>query len=277
MKNNLIILLLLVFLSCQNDSNKGQKKPSQTVSETTIALEKVADIAPPKGFKRLEINGFGAFLRSIKLKTDNAVYLFDGRLKGNQAAQFAVLDVSIGDRDLQQCADAVMRLRAEFLFEKKQFDAIKFSDGNGFIMDFSKWMKGNRIVFSQNKLSWQACETCNASRESFMRYLNIVFAFAGTATLAKELKPINNVSEIDIGNVFIKGGSPGHAVIVMDIATNTEGKKVFLLAQSYMPAQDIHILKNPSDTNLSPWYSMDFGDILETPEWDFKKEQLTRF
>ncbi len=266
----------MTFLSCQND-NKTAIIASKTNETPLGSLEKIADIPLPKGFKRIETDAFGTFLRQLKLKKDKTVYLYDGRLKGNQSAQFAVLDVSVGDRDLQQCADAVMRLRADFLFGKKQFDAIKFSDGNGFLMDFSKWAAGNRIVFSQNKLSWQTCKDCNASDLSFKKYLNVVFAFAGTATLSKELTPLSNMSDMAVGNVFIKGGSPGHAVIVVDVAVNAEGKKVFLLAQSYMPAQDIHVLKNPSDLKLSPWYSTDFGDILETPEWNFKKAELKRF
>ncbi len=54
-------------------------------------------------------------------------------------------------------------------------------------------------------------------------------------------------------------------------------KKIFLLAQSYMPAQDIHILRNPDDEDLSPWYSVDFGEKLHTPEWIFTKKELCRF
>lgn len=276
MKNSLILFLFSAFLSCQND-NKTAVLASKTNETASFSLEKIADIPLPKGFKRAETNDFGTFLRQLKLKKDKTVYLYDGRLKGNQSAQFAVLDVSVGNRDLQQCADAVMRLRADFLFEKKQFDAIKFSDGEGFVMDFGKWASGNRIVFSQNKLHWEARKTCNASELSFKNYLNVVFAFAGTATLSKELTPLSKVSDMEVGNVFIKGGSPGHAVIVVDVAVNSEGKKVFLLAQSYMPAQDIHVLKNPSDLTLSPWYSTDFGDVLATPEWNFKKEQLKKF
>ncbi|MEM1219965.1 MAG: DUF4846 domain-containing protein, partial [Bacteroidota bacterium] len=45
-------------------------------------------------------------------------------------------------------------------------------------------------------------------------------------------------------------------------------------AQSYMPAQDIHILKNP--TTGSAWYSVDEIDPLRTPEWTFGKEHLQR-
>ncbi|MBN1525641.1 MAG: hypothetical protein JW904_14275 [Spirochaetales bacterium] len=47
------------------------------------------------------------------------------------------------------------------------------------------------------------------------------------------------------------------------------GEKIFLLAQSYMPAQEIQIVINPGSDSLSPWYSADFGPILDTPEWRF--------
>ncbi|HOP99614.1 MAG TPA: DUF4846 domain-containing protein [Acetivibrio clariflavus] len=50
-----------------------------------------------------------------------------------------------------------------------------------------------------------------------------------------------------------------------------------MIAQSYMPAQDIHVLKNFNGTEISPWYSLNFGDVLNTPEWTFYKDQLMRF
>ena len=86
------------------------------------------------------------------------------------------------------------------------------------------------------------------------------------------------MEELKIGDVFIKGGSPGHAVIVVDVAVNeSTGEKVFMLAQSYMPAQEIHVLVNPNDAEFSPWYSADFGEELMTPEWAFKRDMLKSF
>ena len=41
--------------------------------------------------------------------------------------------------------------------------------------------------------------------------------------------------------------------------------------------QEIHILRNPSDPRLSPWYLLDFGETLVTPEWTFRKTDLRRF
>jgi hypothetical protein len=64
----------------------------------------------------------------------------------------------------------------------------------------------------------------------------------------------------------------------VDVAQHkNSGKKVFLLAQSYMPAQEIHVLKNPDDPALSPWYRLDFGETLRTPEWSFSKNDLVNW
>jgi len=83
---------------------------------------------------------------------------------------------------------------------------------------------------------------------------------------------------MQIGDVFIQGGSPGHCAIVVDMAENTTtGERLFMLAQSYMPAQEIHILKNLENHEISPWYPLDFSGVLATPEWTFQADDLKRF
>jgi len=86
------------------------------------------------------------------------------------------------------------------------------------------------------------------------------------------------ISDLQIGDIFIQGGSPGHAVIVVDMAINsTTGEKAFLLAQSYMPAQETQVLKNPLHLN-NPWYYInEINTELVTPEWTFSKNNLKRF
>ena len=73
------------------------------------------------------------------------VMLYNGKEKSNQSAAYAVIDMEIGNRDLQQCADAVMRLRAEFLWKHKRYGEIKFNFTNGFLAGYKKWAEGNRI------------------------------------------------------------------------------------------------------------------------------------
>jgi hypothetical protein len=66
---------------------------------------------------------------------------------------------------------------------------------------------------------------------------------------------------------------------VVDRAVQPEtGKVCVLLAQSYMPAQDIHVLRNPSAQDGSPWYSVsDFKQRVYTPEWSFSPNELRQF
>ena len=103
--------------------------------------------------------------------------------------------------------------------------------------------------------------------------MDVVFNYAGTISLSESLKE-KDVRDIAIGDVFVRAGSPGHAVIVVDVAEDKNGKKMFLLAQSYMPAQDIQILKNGGNGSISPWYSSEVTDELITPEYTFSKDNL---
>ena len=110
--------------------------------------------------------------------------------------------------------------------------------------------------------------------------MDFIFAYANTSSLYDELEAVREIENIQIGDVLIQKGKPyGHAVILVDVAINKNtGKKIFLLAQSYMPAQEIQILINPVNNKLSPWYEfVENTDVIYTPEWNFNKEDLRRF
>ena len=228
----------------------------------------------PRGYTRIPQppGSFGEWLRATTLKPDATVYLFNGQPKANQQAQYAVLDIPVGQRDLQQCADAVMRLYAEYRYAQGQYGRIAFHATDGTLMDYEGWRKGDRFILAGNRLVRKRAAAPCHTRACFERYLETVFAYAGTLSLQRELQPATQIAP---GNVFIQGGSPGHAVIVMDVAQNGKGQRIFLLAQSYMPAQDIHILKNPSSS--SPWYRTGPEETLLTPEWDFPPRSLRSF
>lgn len=227
-------------------------------------------IPPPEGFTRIaaESGSFAEWLRGLPLKDGNPpVYLYDKRLKSNQGAHYAVVDIDCGTRDLQQCADAIMRLRGEYLFSKGDIKSIKFNTGDAARSSFEGWLKTRPAGAARA-----------SNYKNFQKYMIFVFSFAGTYSMSRSLKKVGSIEEMRIGDIFIKGGFPGHAVLVTDIAVNDKtGEKVFMLLQSYMPAQDMHILINPGDLKLSPWYKSNFDESLETPEWDFTRGQLMRF
>ena len=244
-------------------------------SQNTISTRFVV----PKNFVR-QLNAkdsFGYFLQHLPLKpADEKVKYFNGNKKPN-TAYIAVIDLNIGEKDLHQCADAIMRLRGDFFYKNQNFNKIHFNFTNGFRVDFSKWIQGYRIILRGNKTSWVKTAKPSSDYRTYWKYMEQIFQYAGTASLEKELQKIN-VKNLNIGDVFIKGGFPGHAIIVVDVAENRNtGAKIFMLAQSYMPAQELQILRNNKNQSISPWYDLDFGKELVTPEWTFLPSQLKRF
>jgi hypothetical protein len=214
--------------------------------------------APPPGASRVPVaaGSFGAWLRDLPLRAAGTpVHLFDGREKPNQAVHAAVIDLDVPPRDLQQCADAVMRLRAEYLRARRQ-----------------------QVVFHPEPGKPKALVFAGGDRKQFDKYLIRVFADAGSASLQAELTPVG-ARPVEPGDVLIQGGYPGHAVLVLDVAAAPDGRRYLLLGQSYMPAQEFHLLVNPEDAALSPWYdaaALETG--LRTPEWrPFTRKDVRRF
>jgi len=58
-------------------------------------------------------------------------------------------------------------------------------------------------------VAWRKTVPRDDSYQGFRRYLNKVFEYAGTASLSAELSPVREVAQMQIGDVFIRGGLPG--------------------------------------------------------------------
>lgn len=209
----------------------------------------IGDIKLPAGYKRIEENGFGNWLHKLKLSKDKSLYLYNHTLSKYQHGHYAVLDVPYNYERLQQCADAVIRLRAEYLYETKQQANISFLHQHGKYFSIP----------------------ASCTRRQFEKYLYNVFAWCGSYNLEEQMKK-TGIQNIKAGNVFVRGGSPGHAMIVADVAENEKGERIFLLMQSFMPAQNIHIVKNLKDKTLSPWYKQ--TDTIFTPGYTFYANNL---
>lgn len=244
-------------------------------------VTRIGEIAVPEGCTRITVpaDSFGAWLRELPLKPPDArIRLYNGRPKTLQHALHQVIDLPIGDEDLQQCADAAIRLRSDYLFNVKKFDKIAFNFTSGDCCRYAEWIKGYRPLVKNDKVTWEKRNDIDSSYAAYQSYLKTVFMYAGSYSLSRQLDKVNDIKKIKAGDCFIQGGFPGHVIIVVDIAVDTlTGDKLVLLAQGYTPAQDIHVIKNPEDNNLSPWFRAGEGRKLETVEWDFKWSELYKF
>ncbi|QHJ06689.1 DUF4846 domain-containing protein [Hymenobacter busanensis] len=239
-----------------------------------------ARFAPPAGCQRVAVpaGSFGEWLRYLPLRpADTPVRLHNGQLKNPQTVHAAVLDIDTGPRDLQQCADAVMRLRGEYLFGQ-DFRRIHFRLTSGYDAWFGDWVDGRRFQLQGEDVVPTTQPAEAPTHAALRRYFDQVFTFAGSLSLSRELRPVA-LAAMQPGDVLIKGGTPGHAVLVLDMAEHPKTHQRYaLLAQSYMPAQDLHVLRNRHSSGLGAWFLVEpTAQWLETPEWNFSADQLKRW
>lgn len=241
-------------------------------------LSSIESIAAPAGFARPVVSkgSYMDFLRKLKLKGNKTVYYFTGQPKPNQQAAYAVLDIPVRNNSMLQCADAVMFIRATWLFEQKQYEQIAFRATDGTWLNYGEWCKGVRYVLKGQKLLTVRRSAQSVSpeyRSNLDRFLLQVFAYCGTASLSKQMKRKPANSSPELGDVFLQPGHPGHVMLVADLARNGKGEIVFILLQGFMPAQDIHLVKSIQTYYLQPWQRFT-GGSFQTPEWNFPAGSL---
>jgi hypothetical protein len=222
--------------------------------------------ASPAGFTRqtLEPSSFGAWLRDLPLTHPGApVRSFDGSvlLPGTDHRIAAVAAIDVGKADLQQCADAIMRLHAEWAWSRGRRDA-SYRAASGLMLPFERWARGERIRTSGATIAWVPGGARGADHGAYRKYLDAVFAWANTVSLEKQARRVD-AAEIRPGDFFILPGNPGHTVIVLDLARQGD-RKLALLGQSFMPAQSFQVLRPAAG---AVWFELDPGRDVTTPFW----------
>ncbi|MBR4984905.1 MAG: hypothetical protein IKY83_04115 [Proteobacteria bacterium] len=258
--------LMLLGLACLYDAPHANAqdtaKPSW-LNPSGMTVE--TRFQPPPGFTRKTYEDpYTAYMRNLPMLPDGSpVYLFNGQLKARQDHHVGVLDISVGDRDLQQCSDAAQRLRTDFLYQTKQFDKINYHFVNGMSLPWTKWRDGWRVKRDGKKTVMVKSAKASSGAETFKSYQKMLFMYAGVISVMKE-SPKITVAEMQPGDAI---AGTGHLIIILDVVENERGEKKFLLAQSYIPAQQIEVLTNPYSD--SPWYDAKLFESCPfvTPEW----------
>jgi hypothetical protein len=238
-------------------------------------------ILAPAGFTRVPVTkrSFAAYLRGMPLRATPApVRAHDGRTivepSDRRVAAVAALDV--GRADLQQCADSVIRWHAEWLWAEGRALEAAYHFVSGDRASFAAYGAGDRPVVSPRRVLWERRAAPATDRKAYRAFLDLVFTYASTLSLVRETKRVER-ADVAPGDFFVLGGSPGHAVLVLDVAVDARGRRVALLGQGYMPAQDFHVL-SADDARSGHWFSLEDDEVV-TPFWrsPFPWSSLRRF
>ena len=228
--------------------------------------------SPPVGFERAAApaGSFASFLRTLPLLPDGApVVDYRGaplHAGGHHPNIVAVADLDVGKRDLQHCADVILRLHAEWRYGTGARD-LTYRAVSGQTLSYARWLAGERSVVDGKKLVFRPLAApAKDDHAIFRTWLDDVFSWAGTASIERDGKQVA-LADVRGGDFFVMSGSPfGHSVLVLDVATAPDGRRALLLGQSYMPAQSFQVLR-PADSGPA-WFVVapDQAEV-QTPFW----------
>lgn len=222
---------------------------------------------PPAGFTRVTVapGSFGEFLRTLPLRAEGApVLAYDKRrlLDGDDPRVAAVAELDVSPVDIQQCADSVIRLHAEWRWSTGATGDVGYHFLSGDYATWSRHKAGERPKVDGNRVSWTGGAPPKDDHATYRRYLDMVFNYASTISLANKSSATIEKDVLRPGDFFILPGGPGHAILILDVAEAPDGRRVALLGQGFMPAQDFHVLSAAG----SAWFSLD-GEDVDTPFW----------
>ncbi len=218
---------------------------------------------PPQGAERAAADRFGEYLRDLRVRPPDVPVREwgGGAVVGHHAR---VIDLPVVDGDLQQCADSIIRVRAEW--QKSTGQTVMFHATSGDPMPWKRYQNGERARAKGNALVWSLAAAANPA--SWEQYLSDVFMYAGTASLAERETVADD--HPDPGDMLVHPGFPGHAVVLLDVATKGDTTYV-LVGEGYMPAQDFHVELGPHDG----WW--DFKDGVQLSHWPLSRDKLRRW
>jgi hypothetical protein len=203
---------------------------------------------PPAGAVRVDGGPFGAWLLDRKvLPIDVPVTTYEGEVVPHDAR---VIDMDLVPGDLQQCADSAIRLRAEW--ERSTGKSPMFHATSGDEMPWSRFSAGETPYAVGNGLAWK-----RGSTGKWEDWLRLVFTWAGTRSLAFDTVPVDDPLP---GDLVVHPGSPGHAVVLLDVARDHDATYV-LIGEGFMPAQSFHVERGP----YANWWKFEDGAV--SPPW----------
>lgn len=235
----------------------------------------------PDGWERVvvEPDSFAQYLRDLPLLEDGATLYFHDGKPCDIPAHAAVINKDM-PKKFEQCADTVIHIYSDYLYKTKQYDKLRFTFNNGFVCDFLHFTQGYRP--NSNLDGWEtSSDYWNGTDERVYKvYLEYVFLYANTASLFEYDTKKSNPNNVEIGDMFIVPGFPGHVVMICDVIKHkVTGEQRFMTLQGSMPAVQAHVMMNALEPELSPWQNTryDYGGFLSATYWLCPKENLVSF
>jgi hypothetical protein len=230
--------------------------PAQVLSDTSLTIKNKIPVPPGYQCMVYPHDSFSSWIQNLPLKTGNSIIDYCGHnVESGFYNVFGVIMIPLMFKsDLEQCADFAMRFWAEFHKEKGKLDKL-------FLFDYS----GQKKMFSQ-------------SSKTYQNFLKAAFANTNSHSLKKGCIPVAP-DDLMPGDFFVQNerGGVGHVSVIMDICHAPDGKRLFLMGYSFMPAQEFHIEKAEDEYGINGWFTLEGYKQYLRDHLDYGEPVLRRF
>lgn len=213
----------------------------------------------PPGYKRVKVEpgSFAEWLRGLPMAPEGTpAKSYDGKetLAADDDYLAGVVAIDTGNPDLQQSSDVIIRLHAEYLWSRGEKDKISYLSATKLSMPLSRWEKGQRLIPNGPNVFWVVKgKPSEVDHPEFRKYLDAVFNWANSTSLAPRSTPVPDPKELVAGDFFLQTSEPNHVAVILDVAEKPSGERVALLGQARNPAESIHVMRPGKAT---PWFSV---------------------
>jgi hypothetical protein len=223
----------------------------------------VERIAMPTGYERAPVpdRSFAAWLRHLPMASEGTPVTTVTEtvvLAADHPNLAAVVALRPRAERLLNGVNILIRLRAEYCWTARRTEGLVFHFTSGHLAGWRGWSLGDRPFVDGRDVAFRRVAGADESRDSFCMYLETVFRYASLPSLLADTRPADD-RRIEAGDILVQRGRPGHALMVLDIATDARGRLRVLLGQGGRPAQAFHVLRSDAGTAWFPF--MQTGSI----------------
>lgn len=236
-------------------------------------------IGCPEGFSRVDVaaGSLAAWLRDMPIAPCGTP-VTTSRSKivvaGDDPNLAAVVVLQPQTRRLLSATNMMLRLRAEYAWSAGDLDGLGFHFACGHLSSWKAWARGIRPLAAGRSVRFAETGIKDDGRPNFCVYLETLFRFASGASLLDDTRPVRDAT-VAAGDIFLRAGRGDHAVMVLDIATDSRGRIRVLLGQGGRPAQTFHIMR---DEGGSPWFAIGSSRLIRLGRCGtFGMDQLRRW
>ncbi len=258
-----IILFLLLLFSINGIT--------EAIAQSTIGTIPL----PSNSYHRIKVEpaSFGEWLRDLPLKEKSSPVLdYRGKIfkPGTDSIVASVINWDIKNRRLEQCMDILIRLYAEYSWENNITTPLNLPLPGGYWLRWEDWKKGFRPVFKGINVQLRKKTISDSTPAAFRNYLNTIYNASHTQQFYHAYQAVDR-NEVQIGDIIVKKGTKGHAIMIVDLAKNEHGDLIALIGNGDTPACQFFLLNFRTG---QPWIPLVFTkDILDLPlrrkmSWD---------